>query len=227
MSDTINFYSLMPELVEQMPIEKAKISNFKWYKNLVDDYLKRKPPVHTAKCPGIISIANEGWIHRAYQDFEIETNGDGETFSWKCDVDQSKSTHGHLISNYVSQHSKQQLFDFGTFKRDTLKTIVKIQSPWVVKIPDGYSLLSMPVPYSDNNEFTAAIGTLKDLSFLNVQLFWHCLNEKVVVKKGTPLCQYILVKDHSVQSSIEPVSDDIVLKIVEMLLESDKKHLFN
>ena len=63
----------------------------------------------------------------------------------------------------------------------------------------------MPIPYLNNKHFTAAHGIL-DSDFgpakLNVLLFWHTLNDKVMIPAGTPLCQYILVKKEKVNTII-------------------------
>jgi hypothetical protein len=48
--------------------------------------------MHTARCPGIISVNNIGWYLVNYQDFEINTFGDDREFSWKSEIDQKKNT---------------------------------------------------------------------------------------------------------------------------------------
>jgi hypothetical protein len=91
-------------------------------------------------------------------------------------------------------------------KPNTLKTTVKIQSPWIVYVPVGYQLLCLPIPYPDDNRFTAAIGIIdgdQGPNFLNVQLFWHSLNSQEVIPAGTPLAQYFLVKKEEVETTIE------------------------
>jgi hypothetical protein len=201
----IEFHSLIPELVYDMPIEKAKISSFEWYNKIIQDYKNNnpKPNIHTSRCPGILNICNIGWVQRSYQDFVITTNGDSKSFLWESEIDQKSLKHGELMRDYVSYHPAEHLFKFNQVKKDTLQTILKIQSPWLVKIPKGYSLLFMPIPYNDNNNFTAACGILKDSNFLNVQLFWHCLNDTIIIKKGTPLQQYVLIKDESIESVVK------------------------
>ena len=213
----IKFYSFIPELTEQVPIEKARINNFQWYQNMVDDYHNEtpKPKSHTSRCPGILSVCSYGWVQRVCQDFKITTNGDGESFRWDCSVDHTMLKYGDYMSDYIHYHPFPQLFKFNEFKKNTLKTIIKVQSPWVVEIPDGYFLLSMPIPYNDNNNFTAAHGLLTGFSSMNVQIFWHSLNEEVYIKKGTPLCQYILIKKEDVDYSVEVANDLVYSKMIE------------
>ena len=198
----IKFKSLIPEILKDTPIKKCNPNDFEWFKKILNDLKKEPSNFHTGRCPGIISILNRGWIQYAYQDFLIETNGDLENFKWSSSIDQKKLKNGELLGNYISSHPKEQLQKFKPFLENTLYTVIKINSPWVVYIPEGYSLLSMPIPYNDDVRFTAATGFLKGTIFCNVQLYWHKLNSKEVVKKGTPLCQYILVKDEKVDFEI-------------------------
>lgn len=218
----LEFYTLIPELIKDMPIEKARIKGFQWYKNMVDAYLASdpKPHIHTSRCPGILGICSMGWVQRTYQDFTITTNGDGKSFEWHTQNDQKQLMYGELMENYISHHPPRQLFDFGQFKKDTLETIIKIQSPWTVKIPEGYTLLEMPIPYSDCNHFTSAIGVLKNYSFCNVQLFWHTLNEEVVIKKGTPLCQYLLIKDEEHEAVLKVADRNTMVNLHDMYISN-------
>jgi len=228
----LKFYTFLPELVEQMPIKRAEINNFEWYKKMVEDYLSKdySPATHTSKCPGIISICNEGWIQYAHQDFKITTNGDGKSFKWWTEFNRRMYhpkmyyTLGPDADNYISYHTPSQLFDFNVFKKDTLKSIVKIQSPWCITIPTGFKLLVIPVPYNDCNHFTAVHGILTGTNFLNIQLMWHTLNDEVLIKKGTPLCQYVLLKDENVDYSLNVMNNDTVDIILKNLEERFFKH---
>ena len=81
----------------------------------------------------------------------------------------------------------------------------------MVYIPKGYFLLSMPIPYPDNKDFTASIGLLDPdfgPNFLNVQVFWHNLNGVTKIPAGTPLCQYILIKKNNIEASVRAYNDD-------------------
>jgi hypothetical protein len=88
-----------------------------------------------------------------------------------------------------------------------LHTLIKIQTPWFVTVPKGYSLLCLPVPYNDDIRFTASTGVLKGCNDVNAQLFWHVKKGKEVVKKGTLLAQYILIKDEEVDYTVSVAND--------------------
>jgi hypothetical protein len=218
----INFKCFIPNVINNFPIKKTKPFDFKWFKKAVDDYKFNKPVEHTSKCPGIISILNFGWIQYSYQDFTIETNGDKESFKWSSEIDQKSLPNGDLMQDYISYHSKDQLEKYKNFPNGTLHTIIKIQSPWVVEIPHGYKLLSMPIPYNDDNRFIAAHGILKDKNWLNIQLFWYKTNSKEFVKKGTPLCQYLLIREEEADFVIDVINeeDKNYLKKIKLNYES-------
>jgi hypothetical protein len=204
----INFKCRIPEVAEKYPIKKASLDNFEWYKKALEDLKKTpKEQMHTARCPGIISINNMGWYLINYQDFEINTFGDDRKFSWKSEIDQKKI----LGYEYIYYHTFHQLKKFKDFRKDTLHTLIKIQTPWFVTVPKGYSLLCLPVPYSDDIRFTASTGVLKGCNDINAQLFWHVKKGREVVKKGTLLAQYILIKDKEVDYTVS-VANDLDLK---------------
>ena len=110
--------------------------------------------------------------------------------------------HGDILNDYVSWHSPEQLDVFKPMPSHTLKTLVKIQSPWKVVIPKDYYLLITSVPYNDEDVFTVAPGLLQGENFLNVQMFWHKLNKKHIIKEGTPLCYYLLIEKKKYEFNI-------------------------
>jgi len=202
----LEFVSLIPELTQTMPIIEAKKQSYTWYKDALQNYkqVRKSQEVlthkisHIARCPGIIGMNSTGYVHRAWQDLSIKTNGDGKSFQWISATSQKGAEVDHNWKwDYLSHHPEELGGFYTNTAKDTLSTVIKVQSPWMVYIPKGYYLLSMPIPYPDRHEFTAAIGLLDGddgPNFLNVQLFWHKLNNEVFIPAGTPLCQYILIK---------------------------------
>jgi hypothetical protein len=202
----IKFRTLLPELVNTMPIIKANKINYQWYARALADIKNNGRPTATAKCPGIVSVSAHGWIQRTYQAIKITTNGDLRSFSWETEQGRQLLPSGEHMYDYVNAHGPDQLRAYKEFTPNTLQTVIKIQSPWVVEIPKGYSLLSMPIPYNDDVRFTAATGILKGKTWLNVQMFWHCLNSTEIIPAGTPIQQYILLKDEAMEDSIDTIS---------------------
>ena len=221
----INFKCFIPNVINTFPIKKTKPFDFKWFKKARDNYKCSETSIHTSKCPGIISILNFGWIQYSYQDFSIETNGDKESFKWSSEIDQKLLPNGDLMQDYISYHPPEQLEKFKPFPEGVLHTMIKIQSPWIVEIPSGYKLLSMPIPYNDDNRFSAAHGIFNDKNWLNIPLFWHRINSKELIKKGTPLCQYLLIKEEKVNFVIDMINEKDKNFVIDMINEQNKKFL--
>ena len=221
-----------------MPIEPAKNVSREWLKNVVRDFkkeLKDNPtPQHwitnVSKCPGIIGVMKNGWIQKSWMDVVIKTNGDGVSFHWTSSIDQKDQNFGHdLNDHYVAWHPPEMYCDYNPNK-NTLRSIVKICSPWLVYIPKGYYLISMPIPYSDRQEFTAAIGLLdpdNGPNALNVQLFWHELDKEVFIPAGTPLQQYFLIKKEVVDFEMREFNKDDIYNLKLKSIAKDNRFLPN
>jgi hypothetical protein len=211
----LKFYAMNSEAIERNSLVRASEVSFNWVDKIrayldgnfpISEYPKYPP--RTTKCPAIFSIMGTGWILKSYIDFSIKTNGDGSSFIARFREDTSKFNNVRNFGTYVKNHPPEQLFDFKPTGIPTLKSVLKIHSPWMVDIPEGYSLLMMPVPYSDETRFTAATGLLKGKQVLNIQMYWHCLNSEEHIPAGTPLNQMILVKDEKIEHSIELMENE-------------------
>lgn len=199
----VKFTCFTEETAKKYPIIPSGKNHLKWMKRAIQ-YYKNIPTngIKITKCPGIASIINEGWILRSSMHVKILTKGDGKNFWWDTSEDQLQTESGKFNGHYVHFHSPEQLTQFQEKTPNTLETIIKIQTPWFVEIPKGYTLLMMPLPYSDDKRFTAAAGVLRGNQPLNVQLYWHCLNSEEVIPAGTPLNQMILIKDETIGHEI-------------------------
>jgi hypothetical protein len=195
----LEFFCFDPEIANTMPIIPTSELKYDWIEKAKEHYKNFPDRFETSKCPGIISVMNRGWVQRAYQDICIETNGNPKDFIGSVKEKQIEKRGGKYMSGYISNHSHEQLWSFKkNWPKETLHCMLKIQSPWIVKVPKGYSLLTLPIPYAEDVRFTAATGFFKGTQYLSVQIFWHCLNSIEVIKAGTPLNQMILVKDEKV-----------------------------
>ena len=228
----LKFECLIPEVAEQMPIVSASKVQYQWAKKMVENMREDKSQcpmnfqyTHIARCPGISLVARQGWIQRSYQDIYIKTDGNGN-FNWNTPLDQTTLTSEHRWTYpYVTYHPGIDTEPYGILKPSTMAAVIKINSPWVVTVPKGYYLLCMPIPYHDDNRFTASIGLIDGdagINFLNVQLFWHCLNSEEVIPAGTPLAQYYLIKKENVNVEIGSYTENTLkgLRKRRMMLDS-------
>jgi hypothetical protein len=125
---------------------------------------------------------------------------------------------------YVSSHTRSQSEPLLDDPDNTLKTVVKLETPWRVEASDDIVLLFMPVTYNNEHRFQAAHGILdtKYGHVLNIQLFWKDMNSKTLVRAGTPLVQIIPIP----RQSLSLANYDVVIdKFQEADLE--KEQAFN
>ena len=214
----VEFRYLIPNMNAIMPIIPTRAYKHEWARRaraeLVDmmhtnPNLFKEKFAHITKCVGIRSIMQRGWIVRSWMDIVIETADNGKDVKWFSPIDQSEYLPRR---DAVSFHSPEQLSDFyDNWPDDALRMLVKINTPWAVKVPRGYSMLLMPVAYADENRFTVLSGLIEsDLpaSPINVQMRWHVKEGKELIKAGTPLAQLILIKDDVVEATQVYRNDD-------------------
>ena len=209
------FQAKMPGIETFMPIIPASSYKPKWLATARSKYSeklagqqlidRRYASVH--RCPGIIDLMNSGWIVRAWQDFTIETNGDGGSFKWNAAIACNQFTNiddiGGMPASFLTDYLPKRI--------DTLKSVIKFNSPWLVTVPKGWSLLSMPMLYSDDGRFTSCPGILDTEmdKFVNIQVFWHKLNSIEVIKAGTPLAHLVLMPTRkAMEMEIRPYTND-------------------
>lgn len=195
----VRFVNLLPGVEVSHPVIKSQDFAFDWFKKSALEYketVSRSQPDEylfggTMRCPGISQLFKKGFIITAPIDFVIETNeNDRRRFDWTCPIDVRQ--YG-LPDVYVGSHSADQLAKFLPFRKDTLECLVKIQTGWRISSSEDIVFLQMPIPYPDHNIFTAAHGIIdcNTQIEINVQLYWHKTNDKILIKAGTPLCQLI------------------------------------
>lgn len=212
---SIRFFCLEPGVSDLYPITRSASIKRKWMTESTQEF------VSSANCPGINKIVSSGWVMLAPADFIISTNGDKVHFEWLEPYRFTKVTPG--MDAYIASHSKEQTEIF-LDDEETLKTVIKIETPWRVEGDDDILLLQMPVQYNNEDRFTAATGIL-DLRYahlMNVQLFWKKLEGSTLVRAGTPLCQYIPVSRKALSTSSYNV-------LIETANQQDqiKEHEFN
>lgn len=202
---TIEFFSLIPEVAELAPIQHARNFRPDLLINATKDYANEKTKdgfgtnklISTAKCPGIYNYARHGWVLTTWQDITIETNGDGSSFLWTSPIDQTKCTNGRMVGEAIGSHPREQYANYiGGSIPQSLDTVIKVNTPWRCNVPEGYYLQEAPLPYSTEKRFTTMTGFFSKehgLAELSVQLFWHVMNGKTLIKAGTPIAHYMLI----------------------------------
>ena len=218
----VEFYSVNEVLTFCYPIEPISTVKSLWVNKMIKERAKKArngedvPARITGVCSGIQEIMDTGFVVRAPNDFKIITNGDGFTFRWE-----TPSNTNPPIKFFASY----MFGDYAPMPPQTLKTLIKINLPWRVKMLKGWRLLVLPINYGEQQPFTAAIGIL-DTSVsgeLNAILYWHTLNEEVLVKAGTPLYQIIPIKDNEYFDYVvrSPTDQELKLDMISIGLSDN------
>lgn len=158
------------------------------------------------KCPSINRLVRMGWVQVAWQDIRIEASD--SDFAWRTPIDQQIMSEHISVSNYVDWHDDEYHQIVGD--EHTLEKVVKIQAPWMCRIPKGYSLLQTDWRFGDYKPFTAVTGLMRDTDDV-VQLSVHLKvvkNAKFTIKSGQPLCQYFLVPNKQPELVVETATAD-------------------
>jgi len=200
--DWVRFVSLIPGIETVHPPTLATDVKLDWLRDASIDYKARKKAnadeprariSSVSRCPGISTIFKYAYVMYNPIDFVINTYNDPEG---RFSSDASTNYSNIDGKEFIGSHSAEQLAKFMPFRTDTIHNLVKVQTKWRVNMSPDVLLLQIPVPYPDHNNFTAVHGII-DGSYettINVQLYWHKKNERVLIKAGTPLCYYVPVK---------------------------------
>jgi hypothetical protein len=145
---------------------------------------------NTARCDGIRDMISAGYLIRLHRDIRISTNGDGESYKFeilKCPTEPNRED--------LSGFSKNQYADFINIPENTLKTVLKINTPWLIETRD-YCFIQTHPSYFGEHRFTVVEGILDPLKNrqINIILFWHILDGTEILRAGTPIAQLIPIE---------------------------------
>lgn len=217
----IVFFSSVPGLAETFPIKPAKEVIPKWAYVARADYVKNKnrKDNHIYQCPGIFEALSTGYIISAWHDFELET--DGSNFRYTLPDQQVIDL---LERDPITQQGwNSDVAKFIPKPSWSVKSILKLNTPWHVLAPRGVKFLMMPLPYPDDYDFQSCIGILDPgvSTELNIQGWFNNLSPGPhLIKAGTPLAQLIPITE----STYEVIVRDKTLEDQKWL---DKRKYLN
>jgi len=152
--------------------------------------LSNRRPRTAKKCPSFIEWFSTGVILPAWCDMVFKY--DKQTNLWQAATGDESSPYK------IDIHSNPQMLDYMDYKHrgDKAQLIFKLNCPWYLKTPKGYSTLQLPLFYHADRDWQVAAG-MWDSDILydtSQQIFYFGDGEEVVIKKGEPLAHYITFK---------------------------------
>lgn len=214
---TIKFLSMIPGVKEAYPIKPISSYRPSWLNEEATQYAKEReqckhnPLLYLtqsksiAKCVGIRKIYSTGWVIPAWQDIIINYNPENGDWSWHTAMDQTKINP--KLNPYIVEHDANSFRKCPHLRQNP---IIKIESPWLAKIPKGYSILQLPFPYKEHDNFDVAVGIFNKsfgLMELNVQMFWKKPGA-TLIPAGTPLSHIMLIKDEEYEQEISDITPE-------------------
>jgi hypothetical protein len=200
----IEFFSSIDGVADSTPILEAKEYQQPWFNESKKDYIKQLDFAnggtfaHVYRCPGIFDLYKTGFFITAWCDIKIETNGDPNYYKWTLpNVNLIELMDESEKSPIVEEHSFDGVAKHLPIPPNTLRSIIKINTPWHIMAPKGVKFMMLPVPYSNDFTFTQSIGILDPSvsSSINCQLYWHKLNGEHTIKAGTPLAYIVPITE--------------------------------
>ena len=199
----IRFTNAIDGIVESYPLIQASKLNRPWLRKPTEqfkkDYKDLKSgcpftgfrPNNIAKCPGIKSLFDTGYILTCPYDFRAVTNGDGNTVDLNLPFQ-----HNELGFAPLSTHREEVLLKHCPAPHNTLKSILKVDGGWQVTAPDDVVFLMTNLHYTEEQRFSSVTGILDPKHSTKVisQLYWHVLDGTEIIKAGTPLTHLIPMK---------------------------------
>ena len=214
----IEFCSEIIGVEKIMPIIPAKDLPLEWVKRatahvkkegLYDAHISK---AHITRCPGIISSRTQGWIVRAHQDIEIEATE--KDIVWRTPVDDKRYSHD-ILEPTVNTFQDYVLHQFMIYwPRGAHAMVVKINTPWHVKIPRGYKMLQTMPAFGDENRFLTITGIVEEehgIVKLNFPMYWFDRGT-TLIKQGTPLAQLMVLKQDNVEAEISNMDNNPTFK---------------
>lgn len=205
----IEFFSYTKDLNYAYPIEPIDTLKLNWVKESAQAFqeIKNDTSHESAShlCAGIKDLMSVGYIVRLPYDVGIKTNGDGVSVASMIPHDKIPE-----IKYFTGRHFGDVL----PVPHSSLKTAIKIDTRWAVKMPKGWKMLMIPINYYQDQPFTCATGVL-DTSIcnqINPILYWHGFDGEYILKAGTPLCHLIPIYTGNIP---QMVTRDMTSKEIE------------
>jgi len=214
----IEFCSEIIGVDKFMPIIPAKELPLEWVKRAtahVKDqglYDAHTSKAHITRCPGIISSRTQGWIVRLHQDIEIDATKD--SIVWRSPINDQKYSND-ILEPTVNTFPDYVLRQFmKNWPKNAHDQVIKINTPWHVKIPRGYKLLQTMPAFSDENRFLTITGIVEEehgIVKLNFPMYWFDKGT-TLLKQGTPLAQLMVIKQDNIEAEISCMENNPIFK---------------
>jgi hypothetical protein len=203
----IEFVSTFPEILSDETVLPKTTNKYipEWYKKMpLTSNSSEITGRRTVKaCPAISDLFGLGYVIPAWSDIAIYYEN-GVALARIGQREEIMKTHeneqflNHADHNFLGKQGK---------------FVFKLDNPWKIITPKGWSVLQLPLLYNFNEDFSVLGGVIDTDIWhqTNLQIMYYGTKE-IIIPKGTPLVQYIPFKREKNKLTIRSANDKDRLK---------------
>ena len=197
----INYISRNENWIACEEIHPKPITEYvpKWFQDIPNANQYDYRTVKT--CPAFIDIYSEGFVVLAPQDYEFTYDKENETFNWKTG---QRLLEGR--NDEVDDHLNEQFLHL--YKDHDYKIIFKLNMPYYIITPPGYSIRQYGIPYSSNENWDTTHGTFKAdvVHEMNIHVMIKTLKD-FKIKQGEPLAVQVPFKREDYTTEVSHIDE--------------------
>lgn len=176
-----------------------------WYKNIPTNLKEEHQFEYTSKvktiksCPSFVDIFKYGYVLLAPTDIVLQYDKETQDYGWETPYYWKTNN----MEKPITIHGNKQFVDHLP-SNSGYNFVFKVNLPFCVYTPKDYLCLQLPYPYSFNDDWTSIYGKFETSKVheVNVQIVHTSKNKEIVIKKGTPLCIYIPVRNDTLDMEV-------------------------
>jgi hypothetical protein len=206
----IEFIATVKGLTGVKEIQPMASNKFipQWWRNASYEYPdadKYFPKSRNVKqCPAFPDLFASGYILPMWADTTLFYDSDTGKSSVRCGAEWS--------SFGIDVFSKDKFIDHVGYRYKGIEAtaVFQFHSPWIVKVPKGYSVLQLPLFYEIDREYSALPGVFDGYisEQKQIEIAYFGKNKEIFIKKGTPLVQYIPYKRTKLNLNVRELTDE-------------------
>lgn len=203
------FYTLKEQTLIDSPVMPIKEVLVPWKREAVDVQKKQEGrKSRTDICSGIIKQNQLGWIVSCWADMKVSLNREDNSI-FVTVPSKEKDPFELLDGPPINVFPPLSFSGFARTLKGTYPSLLKINTPWRFRCPDGWGLMYCPLLYHNQVEFYSATGVLDPtfINELNALLFLHTDKEELTIRQGTPLFQIVPVPLNQPKSIVREASE--------------------
>ncbi len=212
--DKVEFISAIKGLTGVEEIRPMPSNKFipQWWRDAVYEYPdadRYRPKARNVKqCPAFPDLFASGYILPMWADTTIFYDNETDQWSYRCGAEWS--------SFGIDIFTKDKFVDVVPYKYKGMKVtaVFQFHSPWIVKVPKGYSVFQLPLFYENDREYSALPGIfdgyISEQKQIEIAYFGN--KKEIFIKKGTPLVQYVPYKRSKLDLNVRELTEEDSLR---------------